>query len=1398
MLKASLLAGVMSALTLGLAAASGDSISNNLPERDARIIIEVDRSLESLTEEGVSNYQRIVMNSIRENVTTNFNVVSRYSKIANAFAIAVNSNDIEAIKNAPGVKSVTLDEIHWETKSLSPRDGDEEFDPDEIDIDYGGSDNASAETMNKPDDTNDGEGTVIAILDNEFFFKANSASGADDYWLHETFTALDDDVAVRFKGRPSNYLKTHAYAYDRNKVTKTSLGVEGSLYFNSKVPFYFDYGGDTTTRSIRYQEDFDVHSLITYHGSHVASIAAGNADTYKGIAPKAQLVCMKVFTNFEAQPGSIEDALGYTSSTGAYDIPILNALEDCIQLEVDGINMSLGSDLDDFDQGSITLKTLTKLAESGILTSISAGNAGKASYAQVGAYANWTKDMVETGILGSYANNAAAQVIASGQPELIFYKSAFRVAVGTTETQDIAFEDQITNREGFPKDYTKEFKMKDLVKDDKEKSLNWVYVPGFGNDNDYKDLDVRGKIALVNRGSTTFADKYQVAKRKGAIAIVIINNDPTSNDFNFRCSFGDDFKPSMPCALILYKDKAFFEAKRTGTFKIISNQTGVNPNAYTISTFSSDGAAFDLDLKPDITAPGENIRGAVPPQTKADKKFREYKTYEFLSGTSMSAPNHAGAQSVILSKVAGEIYETAKADGDRKITKAEAQQIADFRSTVDMRLMSTAHQMSDVEVSPESGEKVVTSPRRQGAGMVDIEAAYNTDVYFEGYEKLDDNGNPIGLGKSKILLRNNEDINKGDIKISVIDHNESESAKTYKVNLSVMRAASTMANDIVTKDYNYVGEAENISSLPGMKYWIDTKLHDEDPARPEEKISEGSFNNRDVFKVTRQIQYYPTKEALLNNEPSYIEIGNYYNAGNSEVADWKPLPNYVMQSVQDVLIDEVELSSINVAKGDSVINLDSYSLSSEAKAKIAELYEYGCYIEGYVTFTEVDGSGNKVEGSIGLSMPYLGFYGGEGKDYSSSPVAEPFAFEKDITKVYPSDLINDAAKQFVGKDKADMGSMWVAGYLAQGDSISTEKVLSNDDNFANVPGFKQLATDENGNFVADAANNLYAGSPYASNTMIIQQFILRSVADNYFTITNKSTNEVVYKSALEDMLFGSSMGRNELYKSHLDASYLSAGYVAHRAYAIVPLYDENNGKAFPSGDYEVKFNYLLAGTNSWVSKAYTLHIDSDLPEVQSVEPDKDNVRINIKENNLAYTTVGKYSEKFNKDDKGYFIELSKKEIESRVNENTNLVLGSGRLFIQVTDAANGSNGVIVRFARNSDGSIIINGADYTMVQNYGITYAHDFSEENGKLTIYKYDSAMAKQVAVELDGLVLVSHGPVVEEDTDITIIIPGTAGSSSCGGNIETTSVILSVAAGLSFCLLLISKKKKRKGGTL
>ena len=168
---------------------------------------------------------------------------------------------------------------------------------------------------------------------------------------------------------------------------------------------------------------------------------------------------------------------------------------------------------------------------------------------------------------------------------------------------------------------------------------------------------------------------------------------------------------------------------------------------------------------------------------------------------------------------------------------------------------------------------------------------------------MDLEGNPIG--KSKVALRNNPDIAKGDIKISFLAHNESSEARNYTATLSVYRPAIAHPNDIVTKDYNYMGEIESIESLPGSLYF-DTSLMRMETAT-------GSYAYKDAYKVSRDIKYFASQaayelyESLKDTDPeeaekayTVIPQGFYYNAANEGVS-WEDLPSYSAQSVQDVL-----------------------------------------------------------------------------------------------------------------------------------------------------------------------------------------------------------------------------------------------------------------------------------------------------------------------------------------------------------------------------------------------------------------------------------------------------------------------------------------------------------------
>ncbi len=1478
MLKVSLLASVIASLFMGTNVASS-TLVKPLADRDAQIIVECEREVESLTEEGIENVQNITLNNIRSYATNNFKVITKYQAVANAIALSVSSKDIENIKKVPGVKSVTVNKFHEIKEEVAYSGGRAAPTDDE----YGGSQNISALTMQMPTDNNEGSGTTIAILDNEFFFRGKQvsvtkAADADpvetvvaNSWNHVTYSELSSSAVLKHTSHPDGWTRTHAYTSAKTMVSTFVKGVtadtwmknednkgkEGSLYFNNKVPFYFDYGGEQEFSTDTYHEDLDVSSELSYHGSHVASIAAGN-DTgdrgnglpttgYKGIAPGAQLICMKVFTNYKAV--GVDKQIGHGISSGAYDIPIMNALNDCMILKVDGINMSLGSNLNDFDKDTICYKTLEKLGNSGILTAISAGNAGKSTYEEIGAYRNWTTDMVETGILSGNSNVVSTMGVASAYPDKVFYENALKVEDKNGVIQYVAYEDQIVNNEAFDTEYEHQYPLNELPV---TTNVGWQMIPGNGILDDYKDFH-RGNIAVVMRGVTSFAEKYAAAKTAGACALVIINNDPTATEFNMHMSFGDGFKPSMPCVFVLRRDYDTFHGKVSGTLDIVGKILVDVPEGKkrTLSTFTSDGATYDLDLKPEITAPGDLIKGAVPPQKTEDKiDARRYQVYEFLSGTSMSAPNFAGAQSVVLSKEAKTSYARINAintrideinaklnDKDnpptaeeRKTLTAEKTKITTeksvlntnltkYRASVNMRLMSTADPMKEVTLNPEEAATMpIASPRKQGAGMVDLSGALSTHVYLEG---LDINGN--ATGKSKIALRNGKDVNEGKLNFNFLAYNDdTEADHVYDVSFTVMIPATREDNEIAPKVFDWTNpktgnveqvaysspkEADSIARYPGHEFWYSNGAGKE----PNQGTYDTNFAVGDVYNVTRDISYYATREAaMLATEEAKTTItkGHYYCANiiNDE-PDWQPLQPYEYLSVQDQLVDTVSnAGTVTVKKatettdkdgnktvtpGKTSVKLDEYNLHDEIRQHIAKKFDYGTYLEGYIT---LKGRNGETE----LSMPYMGFYTGDSeKSYGDAPVHEPFSFDKDPYTIYPSDLVNDLTSSLLAKDKVNFESMWLTGYLADGDKIDTSKINSNDMSFDRLNGFRHVASDNEGNYLDNPAENIYVGNPYYSNVMVIQLFMLRSVYDNYITITNKQTGKEIYRNVFQDMLRGQDLWENwPLYKSHVDVNYVGAGYVAHKTYTIIPLYDQY-GQPFESGEYNIEFNFLLAGTKEWKKESYSLHIDSDSPEVSSITDMGDDIRINIKEKNLTGLKVDSgivemSDENLVKvDDNNYYYQMSKAEAEDIIyNIRYNYAQGNGRLYISMDDKAFGHNSCIIKFDENDDGDVLYNS--YTLVQNPTLELNNDFVLQESGITLYKLNSTADVQTEIALpESPILISRGPV----SYVTTVTVG-----GCGGNVVSNSIILSSLAFASLIGVAISlalrKKKKILGG--
>lgn len=1073
----------LAVIALGIGSAPQLKVVNDVAEaRDATIIVKMKGDVEDVPYQTLIAKQNRLLNDISTNITSNYRILNRYSKIFNGFVLEVPSAYVSSIRYLPSVDKVNYNNIIAEESSIN--------DGVRYEISLGSPATASSQTMEKPEGTNEGSGTFIAILDNGFYIQT-AEDGTQTY--HNVFSPLEDEHV--FVTKESLREKIDAATSFNGKYD-----TDHSTYYNNKVPFYYDYGGD---KQGTVSPDFDVYAEGQDHGTHVASIAGGNAgDEYQGIAPKAQMALMKVFTTYMS---------GQSYQSGAYNSAILSALEDCLVLKVDSINMSLGTNLNDFDGNSILEETIRKLDKNGTFVNVAAGNDGKGQYSNT-IYRYWQKDMVESNILSSHANNLGAMTVASCQADKQFYGEAF-----TLDGKNIQYHDEVTNYNSTSGkvEYNPERHLMDLYVDGSNNEIEFVYTGGIGKEEEYANLDVSGKIAVVNRGDTTFREKVDTAASKGAIACAIINNT-SDTEFNIRMSFSSDgpYTPAIPVIFILQKDKESFENAVSNKIKLLKNVDLNNPYARQISDYSSDGMRYDLSIKPEITTPGENIKGAV--LGAVDK-------YESMSGTSMATPNYAGAVALMISNHLGD---------------------ADYRKTINSRLMSTAQPMKD-----NTPNKVYTSVRRQGAGLVNLDAAINSKVYLDG---VDANG--VRLNKAKIELFNNDKIKEGKFDLSFKAINEGDAAVSYTAKTYVLAPALDEYSEEIYPGFG------------GQKFQT-------------------------------------TNEQLV----------------------------------------EVFTDTVNVPVGETLINLPEHSLSADKKAALDADFESGCILEGFVI---LEATGEKQ-----LSIPFLGYYGDLAK---VSPV-EPFDFERTDDKIYNSDILNYLIGTSIGEtddadySNADYSSRIVTGYWANTSRVSVSNAL-----VYNTAGITKM-TDGNTNKVKSVgmnpytgkfdANALFVGNNGYANTMIIQQFVNRSVKNNTLTLTNKATNEIVLVDHMFDTLSGSSTDDATgekvypLYKSHFDSSLYDKGYMAHRAYSIIALYNtvDNKQVNYPDGEYEMKFSYdLSAGTTYEVS--YTLTIESNLPALEDVKAVKVNnqdfYRFYYSDANVAVVNVNDKAYAVNKDDNG--------------------------------------------------------------------------------------------------------------------------------------------------------------------
>ncbi|WP_297280948.1 S8 family serine peptidase [uncultured Anaerococcus sp.] len=669
--------------------------SNQINTYEQRILAEQDTVKEKILSADIKTYDKG-----DDNKKSDYS----YTTVINGFSTYVESKDLEKLENLKEVKNVYIvNEYNKPAEFPNMASSGPQVGADSSwDLGY------------------KGEGMVVAVLD----------SGYDIN--HKDFKITDPS---------KNTLKQS----DINSMIK--INKLPGKYYTDKFPYAYNY----------YDKTDKIKSETSNHGQHVAGTIAANGDTnnggIKGIAPEAQLLGMKVFS---------DDPLYSTTFSDVY----VKAIDDSVKLKADAINMSLGSPAGNYIYGSLEDVAIMNARNAGVLVAIAAGN----EHSIVDGIENFMA-LKATGVPLPYAKNVDNAVV--GSPSL--YQGDISVAsVNNThiqgrileyKTKDEQGEMQISVASGSPNPWevlTETYNGSDIAIINKDNKGDSSKAPGDAAS--FEAKDVKDKILLIERGNT-FTDTIKNAQDRGAKAVIIYNNE-RPDDTLMSMAGGDTAK--IP----------FLQITRPSGLKIIDNLDDINitfpdelkpfdhPKANEISAFSSFGPTPELGIKPEISAPGGDIYS-----TDNDD------SYVNMSGTSMATPHVAGASALVGQR----IKKDSALFGD--LSKEERGRLAKIL------LLNTAKPILDP-----NGEYYLV--RQQGSGLMDINGATTTDSYV--VEK--------SSGEAKAEIGSFED---KKITINLTVYNKSKQNRRFNVHANALTDKTTEV-----EGYEYLTEsARNIEGI---------------------------------------------------------------------------------------------------------------------------------------------------------------------------------------------------------------------------------------------------------------------------------------------------------------------------------------------------------------------------------------------------------------------------------------------------------------------------------------------------------------------------------------------------------------------------------------------------------
>lgn len=665
-----------------------DNILSVLRESKMRLIVELEgesaleRTAQPFSASGVMSsatrsaqvsiqaQQEEVEAAIAAQVTDGLDVdvVYHYTLLTNAMAVDATADQMNEIAQLDGVTNVYVDPVY---KAI----------PTDAALDSSVEDTAAFTVYQSGTSTSyTGAGQVIAIIDTgiDTDHEAFANAPADQAITSDTLTAMD--VA-----------QLNAYSLLQSADADSFVN---SVYLSGKIPFRFNYADEST------YVDHDNDSQSD-HGTHVAGITAGyavdaeGAVTFAGTAPNAQLVIMKVFGANRA--GQWSD--------------ILAALEDCVVLQVDVINMSLGSvsgfsDFADTYTGdtSGTNKVFANLESAGIVVCCAAGNDYTSAYGNSFGNNLALASNPDNSILSKPGSITSTLAVASAASE-VYFGNSVQITTGDGVTHKIAYTNNYTSESRNILKFKGETKGLVVLQ-----SANGTLLTGTATDFDTycANGELTGKFVAVKRGQV-FTETASLAEKYGAIGLIVYDHSAGS-----LSTMSENTAVSIPAIFISKADGEilcdyYAAAGADAVITVSASEEKIqNADFGSINDFSSQGVTNDLKLKPEITGLGGMVYSATGDGS-----------YGLKSGTSMATPYIAGVTAALK-----QALEARYSNNSAQVTKQLVTEL----------LMSTA-----VPLTQSNNGGVLYSPRRQGAGLANLAAAVASPVYLDadGAAKLD-------------------------------------------------------------------------------------------------------------------------------------------------------------------------------------------------------------------------------------------------------------------------------------------------------------------------------------------------------------------------------------------------------------------------------------------------------------------------------------------------------------------------------------------------------------------------------------------------------------------------------------------------------------------------------------